>query len=421
MTSLLHERLSGSGIEADVVLSRSAVMLEDRPTLAITSSRLGKSTHLHAAVCRYIRRSMMDARCRGQVVLIASGSAIEPWAARAAELFSVPMVTLRVNEPTKANALPGDQATISVTSAAEVSRDAVVVALADRVDCVFARPNGVIASSLETRLSRRPGPTIRVAVHPHGVDRKSQIAARALMDRGAIGWYCGGSDPPEDHTAGNNALTSNRTTGEAEEQAALVSSDWAENEGEWIVHCTRGCSGPWPGQSERQHRDTLLLNDHDATGLTRRTPLDSLTRILRMRRIVGSARATGRDRKVVCFSAQPLRSLLALRCYRSHLHRWDYEPYGVAIRKSAAIAIGIRAVIYGSSQDRENLSAVDRYRFQAIGKTYDWRQEREWRCAGDVALDRLNSDDIRVFVRDQSEAVRLPNVYPVSAVGALLR
>ena len=197
----------------------------------------------------------------------------------------------------------------------------------------------------------------------------------------------------------------------------IATSDWAATEGEWLIHCTRECSGPWPGQTERQHRDELLLGAAMMTSNQKRSALESLCRIVRKRRLVGSALASDRSWPVVCFSEQPLAGLLSQRRYRSHMHRWDYEPYGVAIRKSAAMAAGFQPVVYGSGKDRAKLSMSERYRFQSVGKTYDWTQEREWRCAGDVDLDQFDPKDVRLFVRDKSEAHQVGGRFKVGVVG----
>ena len=409
MTNLVQTRLSRSGIEAEASLSPAASVLRDRTWLAMTSSHLGRSTRLHAEVCRYISCSMIDARRRGHVVLIAADSAIEPWASRAAELFSVPIITVRISDQVDAGEGLADGAAITVNSSGDLSRDAVVVALADRVDCVFARPNGNVESSLLMRLGHRREPTTRVAVHTSAVDKRAQKVARELMNRGAVGWYCRSGDFPDP-----SKVDADRNVQLL--AASLHRGDWAKAEGEWIVHCTRACAGRWPGQTERQHRDELLLGHGAVTILEKQTPFDSLRRIARMRRIVASAIASDHAWPVVCFSAQPIAELLSRRRYRSHLHRWDYEPYGIAIRKSAAIAAGFQPVIYGSADQREALSTSDRYRFQAIGKTYDWTQEQEWRCHGDVNLDRFDPDDVRLFVRDVAEARRLASPYQVCAV-----
>jgi hypothetical protein len=84
------------------------------------------------------------------------------------------------------------------------------------------------------------------------------------------------------------------------------------------------------------------------------------------------------------------------------LKRWDYEPWGIAIRKSAAISTGVQQVIYGVATDRKQIRAADQFRFQAVGKTYDWTSEKEWRFEGDLRLDALDPSDLRVFVASSS-------------------
>lgn len=152
MKERLEERLRRLGIEADVSLTPSAYALRGRSLLALTSSHLGTSIQLHAEVCRYISRSMIDVRQAGHVLLIAADSAIEPWAIRAADLFSVATIRVHINggDPTGDHDRRG--ARIDVRSTSNLSRDEVVVALADRVDCVFARAKGNIEKSLQLRL-----------------------------------------------------------------------------------------------------------------------------------------------------------------------------------------------------------------------------------------------------------------------------
>uniref|UniRef100_UPI0035660155 hypothetical protein n=1 Tax=Stieleria sp. TaxID=2795976 RepID=UPI0035660155 len=87
MMETLNDRLQRSEINADVKAAADVDSLRGRTWLALTSSHLGTSTRLHAEVCRYISRSMIEARQAGHVLLVAAGSAIESWAVRAADLF----------------------------------------------------------------------------------------------------------------------------------------------------------------------------------------------------------------------------------------------------------------------------------------------------------------------------------------------
>ena len=414
MMETLDDRLQRFEINADVKAAADVDALRGRTWLALTSSHLGTSTRLHAEVCRYISRSMIEARQAGRVLLIAAGSAIESWAVRAADLFSVPVIGVFVNDSVTSNRSAGLRRRIEVRGERTLSRDWVVVALADRVDCVFSRRKGNVERSLRLRLNHEHRPTVRVAVHDGSVDKTAQRSARDLMGCGAVGWYCrpiAGECVSAERSHGSECGAPRRLS------AACRSPQWAATRGQWLVHCTRISQGPWPGQSDRQHRDGLLLGDTTLASIAKRTPLDSLQRIVRMRRLVGSAIASDRAWPVVCFSEESLRQLLSRRSYRPHLHRWDYEPYGVAIRKSAAIAAGAQPVIYGSAEQRKTIAEIDRYRFQSAGKTYDWTREREWRFAGDVDLDRFDRRDVRVFVADQTDVSRVAGHFDVSVVG----
>ncbi|MCO8120805.1 hypothetical protein NHH03_03575 [Stieleria sp. TO1_6] len=424
MGRCLQTQLQCSGIQGTVTLSSAARSLVDRRWHAITSSHLGHSTRLHAEVCRYISRSMIDARRSGHCVVVASESAAEPWVVRAAELFGVPLIHVHATGNDTEQAVSNDQVTgrdrAIVRCQTSATRDDVVAAIADQVDCVYLRPHGNIEASLQQQLEHTDQATVRIAIHSPAIDKRSHKATLAMMGRGAVGWYCRPPDrqlpdrQPIAHSGDENSGV--RVTAKTD-AARIVADDWTKTDGQWLVHCTRAPSGPWPGQSMRQHRDSLLLGGSSTMAMSTPAPLDSLLRIVQTRRLVASALTSDRRWPVVCFSQQPLAWLLSQRRYRPHLHRWDYEPYGIAIRKTAAVAAGFAPVVYGSAGDASTLPADERYRHQATGKTYDWTREREWRHLGDVDLDRFDVADVRVFVGEESDAPRVAGRFVVSVVG----
>lgn len=84
---------------------------------------------------------------------------------------------------------------------------------------------------------------------------------------------------------------------------------------------------------------------------------------------------------------------------------WNFEPYGVAIRKEAASRIGIRPVIYGYDDDYELLANPDRPYFQSRGrKDVDWSMEREWRHIGDLDLSKIPPEDLIFLIWRKGEA-----------------
>jgi hypothetical protein len=351
------------------------------PLIAVSSSRLGHDSRLHRNVCQFLCRSLLDCRHRGASLLVASGSAIEPWAVRAAELFAVPLIRLSVNRDDQSAEI-----VVRSRDGAPLSRDAAVIGLADRVDAVYVRSGGTIERCLRQRVNDRRDASTRVAVA-----MTETCAAADLIAAGAIGWFR--STACEDRRGVRNAIDL-----EGQSCHATPRSDsWTRTDGKWLIHCTRGRPGAWPGETERQFRDSILLGDESSQS---RQPLDALTRIVRCGRIIAGATATSKKHPVVCFSSLPLVELLHRRCFRPHLGRWDYEPYGIAISMTAARRLGIQPVIYGQTADRATLAPADRFRFHPIGTTFDWRGEREWRSGRTVDLCAVAPGDVRVFAED---------------------
>lgn len=360
--------------------------------VGVTSSRLGVDPRLHHRVCRFLQRSLFDCRQRGAELLVASGSAIEPWAIRAAELFGVPCRRLwldsggsRATASTKANGPPEFPRELHVVAASDshASVDAALIAVSDRVDAVYVRRGGLIARQLRSRLKLDKAAAVRVAV-----TRAKRCDARGLIQAGAVGWF-----DPEIESWDEAAKASSRPK---QRLTAEDPSDplWSGNEGQWLIHCTRAPGGRWPGETQRQYLDSILLG-RSLNG--ERGAFETLVRIVRSGRLLAAARTSDHRFPVVCFSALPLKQLLDRRCFRQHLGRWDYEPHGVAIRMAAAKRIGIQPVIYGENSERLTLAEEDRFRFHPRGRRCDWTQEREWRCRGSVDLLALDPLDVRIF------------------------
>ncbi len=333
---------------------------------------------------------MLDCRARGATLIVATESAIEPWAVRAAEIFGVPLLRIAVGKD-QTNAdffVPTDESH-------DLTRDQLIIDLADRVDAVYVRRGGVIMKSLAQRISRRQDATTRVAITAN-----AKCGAAELIATGAIGWFF------------SRPTATPALEDDSSEAAAVVENPddaWIRTDGQWLVHCTRAPSGRWPEETPNQYRDSILLGKES---FPHREPIDALTRIVRSGRLVAGATATRHTHPVVCFSEVSLAELLDRRCFRPQLGRWDYEPFGIAIRRSAAKSIGVEPVIYGEPGMRRTLSSKDQYRFHPIGKTYDWRVEKEWRSSGSVDLNQLSKQDVRVFVANSAEARKRFSVCP---------
>ena len=299
-----------------------------------------------------------------------------------------------------------------------MTRDQGAITMADRIDALYVRRGGHIENCLIKRLEQPAHHQLRV-----GITSLPNCAGFQLMQAGAIGWFVPEQNEPADpirkavHVGSRvkrvavkrvavkqvavKQVAVKQASGQEPQTGLFAARAWLEEMDGWLVHCTRASNGPWPDETRAQYQDTILTGDSQHAN---RTALDALSRIIQSRELLASAIVSSRRYPVVCFSAVPLLRLLQQRCFRAHVHRWDYEPYGIAVRLEVVRRLGGLPVIYGQPEDREKLSSGQRFRYQALGKSVDWRAEKEWRIAGNLPLRTLQEDDVRVFALDSPSA-----------------
>lgn len=273
-------------------------------------------------------------------------------------------------------------------------------ACADRLFAIHVTPNGNIHRLLRRRLSddRFPRGSVFVTL---GADAVAPDVAEPLMDSGAVGWYSIDSAIEIENGGG---VTSAESQQQWQPQPLPDEEPWP-----WLTHCTRRRYGPWPEESEDRWIDDLILDrggaDHSAFA--------ALWRIVRTRRLVATADMVRGNKPVVSFTEVPLTELQSLRSFRPHLGRWDFEPYGVCLRKDRLTAASAKSVVYGDEEAWSCLNPGDQPFFQpATSGKYDWRQEREWRHLGDVEMHQIGREDAFVFVPTRDEAEQLAPICP---------
>jgi hypothetical protein len=176
----------------------------------------------------------------------------------------------------------------------------------------------------------------------------------------------------------------------------------------YLTHWTKTCHGPWPGENKANYYKKLLSSGnrypHQA--------LDTLENIITDGKIRASSNKMREGRYAIGFTeANPSQALTKLMCWRSKYVNWNFEPYGVAIDKETAKALGIRPVIYGNESDYKMLSADDKPFFQSRGRAdVDWSSEREWRHIGDIDLTEIASNHLIFLAFRQREALLLRNI-----------
>lgn len=407
--------------------------LPARPWQAVVSSRLGRQPLARRLEIATIHRWTEQAVQRGDLPMVVPGTAAHPWVVRACQLIGVPPVELvlageesvtptgpKAATPPIGSACPRSTTPHATTHYSIIppdptwGRDRIAFELADRIDVVHVRPGGTLHPLLLERLRKDSAPSVRVLVPVAPWGQTASPAERRLIDQliaaGAIGycWRVAGDDSPP---STNPPLAAPPV----EESVAAIRRLRASPRG-WLVHCTRGRGGPWPGQSASQFRDWLLLSVPRPVDLS---PLATLQRIVGQRHLIGGGPTMRDDCRAICFSAAPLWEIIARRTFRPHVGRWDAEPYGIAIRRRVASRLGARPVVYFAGPNEP--ADVPTWRLQPCGKTYDWTVEREWRLPGDVDLRQLAAEDAILFVAKRNEVPHLAgSPWPVVSIESLL-
>lgn len=403
-----------------------------RPWHTVVMSRLGRNLLARRVELAMLFRFAEQAVKADQAVLAVPGTAAHRWLKRSCELLAGPLIELEpaddagesVQPTAVISDVPAPLHTVHLLSqpngaAVPLSRDVLAVMLADRVDATWVRPGGTIHHLLGQRLAEEPAAAVRVLIPPGSgscAAAATNRAIRELLAAGAIGYFCPPAEQSGSESLSDSSEPHNFPT--AVDPALLASL--IHHPQRWLVHCTRAPQGPWPGQSEQQFRDGLLLGSPEAA---EPTPLTTLQRILKQQKLVGTSRTVSGHQPVVCFSALPLLQITAGRRFRPHLGRWDAEPYGLAIDLNAAQRLGAQPVIYCDQQEAVTaIPAEQRWRRQSRGRTFDWTTEHEWRLPGPADLRLLQPSEIVVFVGHDHELEQLPPTpWPVVSIQSLRR
>jgi len=178
---------------------------------------------------------------------------------------------------------------------------------------------------------------------------------------------------------------------------------------DFITHWTRTHHGPWPDETKAGFYNKLI----NSGSLYPNNAFNSLQNIIIKKAVRGSSNRIRNKIRCVGFSGLDSHKMLAQMRWLPKRVNWNFEPYGVAIRRSAADRIGIKPVIYGNDVDYKDLQSKDKPYFQHIGaKDVDWSIEKEWRKIGDVDLSRIDSNDIAYIVWCEKEANLLRKITP---------
>ncbi len=319
---------------------------DPRPWHAVVCSHLGRSLRAQHHALAVLFHWTQVSHEQGAAQISVSGTAAAPWVDRACRLLRIQPQAMSFAGDRLA---PSDAGTVVDAPPGSLDRDGLAILLADSVDVVWLRRGGKIDHWLQKRLTETDPGTVRLLSPPQGPPPHH----RDLLDCGAVAGIVSWPDPypeplaPEERRGEGfrvRVKASYRASdANTRQPVALALVQTPEN---WLIHCTRTADGAWPGESQEQFHDSLLLTPPQPFDST---PLTALRRIVAQGQLIGSGRTVRGSQPVVCLSDRPLLEIVDKRHYRSHLGRWDAEPYGIAVSKTAAIAQGARAVVYAGS------------------------------------------------------------------------
>jgi hypothetical protein len=422
--------------------------------VGLVSSRLGRALDTQKEWFTVLRAVCAKLDPEGDLLLTAASTTTAPYADRCAALFGLRALRIDVSKDKRASierwisrlgaAARGDSRVTPVFLSPPLTsnresleeqvrsapiQDRALVALSDRLLAFRVRRNGNIDRLIRARI-RHPGwplASVYVALGPKLV--RTEMAGE-LMDSGAVGWVV--LEAPDKTELSSQKVTQLsesprassplRAAKKNKQPAAVVplpsSEDWP-----YLTHWTRRCEGPWPGQDETHYLDDLILSrsaaDHSA--------LATIKRLINQQRIIATSQTIRGAIAVVSFTAVPLAELHRLRVFRPHRGRWDFEPYGICLRRDWLEQHGAQPVQYGDDQLWQRLSADQRPFFQlrgtqpSRGNAIDWTVEDEWRVVGDVDLSQLPAEAALVFAPTLAEARQIAAVsrWPVTVTSYL--
>ena len=390
-----YDRETGAGrllsVDSSLVafdFSSNAILTSRRSVFA-GSSRLPQKLDEIPELFDGLLKLAIRLDCDKDVLLTASGTACDALVRRVGELFHIPVIELRIAplDPKKLEAEvsgvgESDGSIAFVFDFGQRGIDFALANFAQAATVLSVRKGGNLHAAIVHRLNEgKPG---RVLVDPKLTKKK---LTEELLSLGATGWVLLGADETEPNA------------GDVEADLRFA-KDFDGSD--FLLHWTRRRVGPWPDQTDAGFLDDLIFRsprkDHREVA--------SLRRILATEQIFAGNDLTRDPRPVVCFSDVTFEQLKELRTFRPHLSRWDFEPYGIAIRKSWLIDQGAAAVVYGDETAWESMPDDQRAFFQLNDPkgNVDWSVEREWRVLGDLDLRKVPVDAAAVFVRTVEDA-----------------
>ncbi|MGI9496703.1 MAG: hypothetical protein ACR2NK_11655 [Mariniblastus sp.] len=416
--------------------------VHSKKLISIVSSRIGKYADQRPNWFDAIRTLAIQQGKQNNFIVTAPGTTTFPYLCRLSELFGLTLVLLAplfkqfhakpstsrqnclLNQFPKATVLYAFydwQHKTGMKVNCPPSSDQLMINISQECYVISCRRNGIVHEALKNRLRKRNFKRTRLLI-----DRKltPQRVSVELINQGAIPWWLYQERQlkrdPQPSQQDSLGCPSKESKSLSQTAPAKTQPNRRAADRQYLIHWTRQSTGPWPDQSYREFLDDLIFHSPSRG----EGGFSTLKRILAQHTIRGTNTLTKGSEKVTCLTAVPLSQYANRRIFRSHLSRWDFEHYGIAIDCEFLKKLGARQVFYGTQQNWNRLESQDRPFFQLKNSTngnIDWRAEREWRLRGDLDLDKVPSQLAFVFVKTKQERVALQtqSQWPVVTVEVL--
>ena len=386
--------------------------------VGILSSHSSRNQFANAWWQRRLQATLRIAKAQNARILFAADSPSAEAIRHACTRLSVRYVELQIKESHEQSSVISNglgrmirfqslRDTSDTSLAKTPISDRAVAFLSDILIAIHIRPKGKLLRIVEARMSESnitPGSTW-VAMHPTPANSQRRTEQK-LSETGAILWMFH-DEEPEGFCAGfTSPWGCHRRSQPATLAPVLKAPSHLIESDAYLIHCTRSRQGPWPDQSFAGFLDEALRLEQ----LDLPTPASTLARILTQQRITATNHLKRGELTTSCWSARPLGELLSRRSFQPHLSRWDWEPFGIAVRTQRLMDLGARPVTYLRESVIRKLSAEEQPFTQPepsrLGDR-DWTEEREWRVAGDLRLHSIHFWEAFVFTPNLPTAMQL--------------
>ncbi|MEM7783374.1 MAG: hypothetical protein AAF623_08490 [Planctomycetota bacterium] len=378
--------------------------LPDGKSTSILSSRLSRSLEQYPKWFDALRTFATRAHDERRVLVTHPKTAADRFVRRVAQLYSIPLIDLR---PFPATLDAPFFRTFSrrtavvfyhaINSNYAKQRDELLASVVDEAITLAVRRNGKVFNANTKRLRVKKRSLVLV---DNSTKMTSKSTLEALLDQGAVGWFLP-SNERHRKASSENRFPQPKPNLVPSKRQRLTRDQINPND--YLIHWTRRCHGHWPDQLENDYLDDLIFNRprswHDA--------LSTLCRITASKKLIASPHLMRDKLPMICFSEIPLFELQKHRRFRTHMARWDANPYGIAIKKKWLQKEGAKPVIYGNEITFNRLSDSDRPFYQPATNrsgNLDWSSEREWRLAGSLDLSKVPIEDAFLFVAKDQDA-----------------